>query len=300
VVTQGCLQIGRVGIWHPARTWHVAGDQLPEAASELEELGYGALWLGDSRGDLELPRRVLSATERLVVATAIISVWTNPADEVAAAYAGLADAYSDRLLIGLGASHAPAVERAGFRYERPVRRLREYLDELDRIDQTVPKKRRVLAALGPRALVLAARRSAGAHSYLVTPEHTSWAREQIGPGPLLAPEQKAVLETDPDAARMIARGTLQLYLQLPNYTRNLLRLGFSPEDLEGSGSDRLVDALFAWGDADAIHRRIAEHHQAGADHVSLQVLTSPDRTSGGLPREQWRRLAKALQPASAG
>ncbi len=283
------IELGRVGIWHPGRIWDAAGDEANEAAAELEELGFGAIWTGSSEAGLARQERILAATQRIVAATGIVNVWLNPAEELAASYQRLAGEHPDRLLIGLGSSHAPQVERAGHRYERPVSRLRAYLDELDAMQDGIPRDARVLAALGPKALSLAAERSLGAHPYLVTPEHTRRARERIGPDALLAPEQKILLETDPARAREIARDALPLYLRLPNYANNLRRLGFGDEDLADGGSDRLVDALVAWGNPDAILERIAEHHEAGADHVSVQVLGAE-----GLPREGWRVLGESL------
>lgn len=289
------IDVGRVGIWSPSQAWENA-DELEEAAAELEEVGYGALWLGSSRGDLELPARLLAGTRRLMVATAIVNVWTDPAGEVAARYADLEARAPDRLLIGLGSSHAPLVEPAGFSYRRPLRRLAAYLDELDAGEPTIPAERRVLGVLGPKALDLAARRSAGPHPYLVTPEYTRRARAQIGPDPLLAVEQKVVLETDPRRARQIARARLAQYLRLPNYTNSFLRQGFTEGDFERGGSDRLVDGLVAWGDVATVLGRVAEHHAAGADHVALQVLDSPDyRPTNPLPRGAWRLLAAALR-----
>jgi probable F420-dependent oxidoreductase len=238
---------------------------------------------------------LLAATTHLVVASGIISVWTNPAATVASSFQRVNDAYPDRILIGLGSSHAGRTN--GQEYRQPLSRLRHFLDELDALEPTVPTNRRVLAALGPKTLALAAQRSAGAHPYLVTPEHTAQARQIVGPSALLAPEQKVVLETDPTTARAIARNTLSLYLQLPNYTNNFLRMGFGPDDLTDGGSDRLVDALVAWGDMATVLRRVAEHHDAGADHVALQVLTSSDRHQGRLPRQEWRLLAEALAPS---
>ena len=184
--------------------------------------------------------------------------------------------------------------RTGQRYTRPLSRLRSYLDELDALTPPIPHDRLVLAALGPRALDLAARRTAGAHPYLVTPEHSRWARGIIGPDALLAPEHKVVLESDAATARAIARRTLGRYLALPNYTNNLLRLGFTTDDFEGGGSDRLVDALVAWGDVDTVVARVAEHLDAGADHVCIQVLTAGTDGRQGLPREEWRVLAGPL------
>ena len=293
------IDVGRVGIWSPAGIWSDAGDELSEAAAELEQLGYGAIWLGSSRADLELQSQILSSTRTLVAATGILNIWTQPADQVAASYSRLAPDHADRLLLGFGAGHAPMVERAGMHYERPLSHLREYLDELDSMPEGVPAERRVLAALGPKALALAAERSLGAHPYLVTPEYTRQAREAIGPDALLAPEQKVVVESDPVKARAIARATLDLYLQLPNYTNNLIRLGFSPADFDSGGSDRLVDGVVAWGDPGAIVDRISEHWANGADHVSIQVLNSTGESrSDGLPRAEWRVLGEELRGAA--
>jgi probable F420-dependent oxidoreductase len=284
------IDIGRVGIWSRGGLWDDAGAEAGEAAAELEDLGYGAIWTGGSEANLERQKRILSATGRIVAATGIVNVWLNAADELSGNFQRLSAEHPDRLLIGLGSSHAPQVEAAGIRYERPLSRLRRYLDELDTMTDGIPKDRRVLAALGPKALSLAAERSLGAHPYLVTPVHTREARERMGAGPWLAPEQKVVLESDPARAREIARDSLSIYLGLPNYTNNLKRQGFVDEDFAEGGSDRLVDALVAWGEVDRILERIAEHREAGADHVALQVV-SP----AGLPRSEWRTLAEALR-----
>jgi probable F420-dependent oxidoreductase len=288
------IDIGQVGVWHPGGSWDAAGDEADDAAAELEELGYGAIWTGSSEANLMRQERILAATSRIVAATGIVNVWLNPADELSAGYRRLEATYPDRLLIGLGSSHAPQVEARGIKYQRPLSRLRRYLDELDRMTDGVPRDRRVIAALGPKALALAAERSLGAHPYLVTPAHTRHARELIGPDPWLAPEQKVVLDTDPAKARAIARASLPIYLRLPNYTNNLKRQGFAEEDFESGGSDRLIDALVAWGDTDAILGRIAEHRDAGASHVSIQVLNSTEGATDGLPREEWRVLGEAL------
>ena len=290
--------VGRVGIWSPAPAWEHS-PQLADAAAELEELGYGALWLGSSRGDLQLPSTLLQSTRRLVVTTAIINIWTNPARELAARYAELEAEAPNRLLIGLGSSHAPLVEPAGFSYRQPLRRLASYLDELDESVPTIPVDRRVLGVLGPRALDLAARRSAGAHAYLVTPQYSRQARAAIGPELLLAVEQKVVLETKPERARMIARARLAQYLQLPNYTNSFLRQGFTEADFQAGGSDRLVDDLIAWGSVETVLERVEQHHAAGADHVAIQVLDSPDyQPTNPLPRAAWRELAVGLREAA--
>jgi probable F420-dependent oxidoreductase len=280
--------LGPVGIHSLSRVWDA--DDAGDAAAELDQLGYPALWLG-AVADLRLPARLLAATERLVLATSIINVWAVPAAELAADAHRLAGAHPGRFLLGLGASHAPVVEALGGAYARPLAKLSEYLDALDAAPEPVPADGRVLAALGPKALALAGRRSTGAHPYLVTPEHTHSARAVLGPGPLLAPAQKVVLETDPVTARALGRDGIAYYLRLPNYTRNLRALGFTEDDLAGGGSDRLVDALVAWGTPDQIAKRVGEHHDAGADHVAVQVLAAD---AGRPPREQWRTLAALL------
>lgn len=236
---------------------------------------------------------LLAATTRLVVATGIVNVWTNPAPRVAAARDRLSRAYPCRFLLGLGSSHAPVVEPAtGQSYTKPLSKLTGYLDELDANDISNPKYERVLAALGPKALQLAADRSAGAHPYLMPPEHTADARQILGAAPLLATEQKVFLGTDPIQAREVARQTLAIYLGLPNYLRTLRRYGLTDEDFTGPGSDRLVDRLVGWGDADAVRSRVQAHHDAGADHVILQVLSA--RGPSTLPIDEWRAIADVI------
>jgi probable F420-dependent oxidoreductase len=283
----GEIALGRVGIW----SGQFAADPAAakEAAAELELLGYGAVWLPNRPGLFELVRDVLDATNRLVVATGIASIWVHPAAEVAATHHALTLAHPHRFLLGLGVSHARIVDRdEPGRYSRPVERMSAYLDALDAAPSPVPVGERVLAALGPRMLAMARERTAGSHPYLVTPEHTRQAREALGPDRILAPEQAVVLSSDPVEARRIARQHLAMYLQAPNYTNNWLRLGFSQDDLAEGGSDRLVDALVAWGSVDAIRERVDAHLLAGADHVCLQALTGDPQT---LPRAEWRTLA---------
>lgn len=281
---------GEIGVWSPQLREGDAHD-VAEAAAELEELGYGTIWVpGREHEDLEERLRLLlSSTERMTVATGIVSIWTHPADATAALQARLTSEFPGRFLLGLGVSHAPAV---GGRYQRPLTEMTRYLDALDAADPPVPRAERVLAALAPRMLGLARERARGSHPYLVTPEHTRSAREALGPDALLAPEQTVVLEDDADAARAVARQWLARYLQLPNYANNWLRTGFDQADIENGGSDRLVDALVAWGDVDAISARVSAQRAAGADHVAIQVVT-PDPAV--LPREQWRRLAAAMR-----
>ncbi|MFF9089898.1 LLM class F420-dependent oxidoreductase [Streptomyces sp. NPDC014991] len=279
--------VGRYGVWSGELRSEDADrrGELNEAAAELEELGYGAVWLGgNSTVDHAAP--LIGATRRITVGTSIQSVWQQDSATTAAGFAEIETAHPGRFVLGLGVSHGPLVKN----YQRPYTAMTDYLDELDTAG--VPAGRRVLAALGPRMLALSGDRAAGAVPYLVTPEHTARAREILGEGPLLAPEFKVVLETDPARARETARAYLARYLELPNYTSNFLRLGFTEADVAGGGSDRLIDAVFAWGGETRIRERVTAFHEAGADHVALQVVT--DGTDGILPREEWRRLASLL------
>jgi probable F420-dependent oxidoreductase len=290
-MTTDVRDIGTIGLWTTSSLWRLDADQVAEAARVIDDAGYGAVWIGGMGGDLGLAAAMLDATERMVVASGIVDVWTNPAEDVAANHHRLRAAHPQRFLLGLGSSHAVLTEPAtGEPYVRPLQRINAFLDELDQADPPVPEDQRALAALGPRALDLAAARTAGAHPYLVTPEHTAGARERMGEGALLAPEQKVVLETDPATARAVGRRRLANYLTLPNYLNSFRRQGFDDADFADGGSDRLVDAMVAWGDLDAVHKRIAEHLAAGADHVAVQVL-SPDPV---LPLDGWRRLAAII------
>jgi len=256
------IELGRIGIWR-----HATG-LTPELAAEVEALGYGAIWIGSSPGgDLRLAERLLDATDHIAVATGIVNVWKDDAATVGASYHRIADRYPGRFLLGLGIGHPEATQE----YRQPYATLVSYLDELD--DLGVPAEARVLAALGPKVLALAARRTAGAHPYLVTPDHTREARQLLGAGPLLAPEQKVVLETDLERARAIGRPRVEKpYLGLSNYLANLRRLGWTDADFADGGSDRLIDALVLHGDAEEIGRGITAHLDAGADHVAIQVL----------------------------
>ena len=293
------MDLKPVGIWTGQLDYQPA-NQAREAVAALEELGYGAVWVGEAVGREAFSNAglLLSATSHLVVATGIANIWVRDALAMVAGQNTLAEAYPERFLLGLGVSHAPLIEgMRGHHYQRPLAAMRQYLDAMDEVVSSyraVPPGTpppRVLAALGPKMLTLAAKRAQGAHSYFVPPEHTAQARDQLGPDSWLIPEQAVVLESDPERAREIARRHTSRYLRLPNYTNNLRRLGFGDEDLAGSGSDRLVDATVAWGDENAIVSRVRAHLNAGADHVCVQVL-DPDRR--GLPAAQWRRLAPAL------
>ena len=215
------VDVGRTGIWCVSSAWPDDPGEAEETAAELESLGFGALWLGISRPSLAQPEMLLAATSSLAVATGIVSVWDVPPADLAAAYHRVADLFADRFLLGIGASHAHAVERGGQRYRRPYSKVAGFLDGLDAATPPVPRDGRAVAALGPRMVALAGERSAGAHPYLTTPEHTQQARDLLGPGPLLAPEQMVVLETDPARARQIARDALGFYLKAPNYIASL-------------------------------------------------------------------------------
>ncbi|WP_043679597.1 LLM class F420-dependent oxidoreductase [Streptomyces xylophagus] len=279
--------VGRYGIWSvglrsedPSRR-----GELAEAAAELEQLGYGAVWLGGSTAARHAVP-LIEATSRLAVGTSIQSIWQYTAAETAASFAELETTHPGRFLLGLGVAHAQNTAE----YRRPYSAMVTYLNALDAAG--VPADRRLLAALGPKTIELARDHTAGSIPYLVTPEHTAKSRELLGKTPLLAPELKVVLETDPARARTLAREALAPYLALPNYTGNFLRNGFTEDDLTDGGSDRLVDAVFAWGEEARIRARIDAFLDAGADHVALQIVDGASRDA--LPREAWRRLASLL------
>jgi probable F420-dependent oxidoreductase len=253
--------VGRFGVWLGSRS------VVPELAGEIESLGYGAAWIGGSPdADLAWVEPALAETRQLQLATGIVNIWAAPATEVAASFHRIENAHPGRFLLGIGVGHPEHTQE----YQKPYDALVSYLDDLD--NALVPNSRRVLAALGPKVLHLAAERSAGAHPYLTTPEHTGLARHLVGNTVLLAPEHKVVLTTDAAEARAIGRKSVDFYLGLSNYVNNWLRLGFTDEDVRKPGSDRLIDALVAYGTPDAIARRLNEHLDAGADHVAIQVL----------------------------
>jgi probable F420-dependent oxidoreductase len=291
------MDLGPVGIWTSQFDFQPAA-KAREAAADLEKLGFGAIWFPESVGreSLTLAGLLLGATKRIVIATGIANIYGRDPVTTAAAQKTLAEAYPGRFLLGLGVSHIPLVEQIrGHTYGKPVAAMRAYLDGMDAAPyRAVPppvKPARVLAALGPRMLQLAAERADGAHPYFVPPEHTAQARQILGSDRFLAVEQAVVLESDRAKAREIARSHMSLYLTLPNYVSNLRRLGFSDDDFANGGSDRLVDAIVACGDITAAINRVRAHQSAGADHVCIQVLPVEPQA---LPMPQWRELASAL------
>jgi probable F420-dependent oxidoreductase len=291
------MDLGPIGIWTAQLDYQPAA-KAREAAAQLEQLGFGAIWFPESVGRESLTNAalLLGATSRTVIATGIANIYARDPVTMAASQKTLAEAYPRRFLLGLGVSHIPLVEQVrGHSYGKPVATMRAYLDGMDSAPYraTAPRVNptRVLAALGPKMLQLAAERADGAHPYFVPPEHTAHAREILGSDRLLAVEQAVVLETDPVKAREIARTHTSRYLALPNYVNNLRRLGFGDEDLVGGGSDRLVDAIVAWGEMTSIIGRVRAHQSAGADHVCVQVLPPQPQA---LPMPQWREIASAL------
>lgn len=261
--------LGRFGVW-------TFGAPKPEQAAEIEKLGYGAVWVGGSpAGDLNFVEPILEATETLQVATGIVNVWTAPAEEVAAAYHRIEESHPGRFLLGIGIGHPEHTEE----YRKPYDVLVSYIDALDAAK--VPTSRLVIAALGPKVLALSARRSAGAHPYLTTPEHTGQARNIVGNTVYLAPEHKVVLTDGSDGAaeeaRAVGRDAVGFYLNLSNYLNNWKRLGFTDDDIAKPGSEKLIDAVVAHGTAESIAARLNEHFDAGADHVTIQVLGGWDK-----------------------
>jgi probable F420-dependent oxidoreductase len=281
------------GVWN-AGLRALEHAEAAEAVAELEELGYSALWIagGTRSAVLDTVAAALAGTRSIPIATGILSIYVEAPEVVAARHAELTAAHPGRFLLGLGVSHRRFVDAGGAaRYEKPLPAMRRYLDALDAAAAPVPPEQRVLAALRPGMLGLAARRALGAHPYLVTPEHTARARGLLGPEPLLAPEQTVVLESDPARARAIARAHLAIYLPLENYRNSWRELGLTEADWAGDGSDRLVDRLIPWGDEEACRRAVEAHREAGADHVCVQVAAGHREA---VPRELWRRLAPAL------
>jgi probable F420-dependent oxidoreductase len=277
------MQLGEFGVW---TTYRAIGEENAGAAARLaEDLGFGTFWLG---GSPQLPalRPLLEATERIVAATGILNVWASDPERVAQDFAELESDFPGRVLVGIGIGHPEATSD----YKRPLGAMQAFLDGLDRAAAPVPRTRRILAALGPRMLAVSAERSLGAHPYFVPVDHTRAARALLGETPMLAPELACVLDGDAESARAKARAFASLYLGLSNYTNNLLRHGFTEQDIAGGGSDRLIDAVVPHGSAEDISAVAREYLGAGANHVCLQ-------TAGiaGVPRSEWTALATALR-----
>ena len=281
--------IGKVGIWSLELRFGDRGESS-EAAAELDELGYGALWIpgGIDSGAPADVERLLATTRRATIATGILNIWKHEPTDLAAWFAGLSDADKARTLLGLGVSHGPII---GESWGKPLEMVRKFLDGLDAAG--MDRSNLCLAALGPKMVALSGERTAGAHPYLVTPEHTAQARAILGPGKLLAPEQGVILAADPAKARELALAALENYRMLPNYRNNWLRLGFTEEEINRD-DDRLIDALFAVGGVDKAAERVRAHLDAGADHVCIQVIAGARGGDFATLRPQWRRLAEAL------
>ena len=290
------IDIGRIGLWSGIFDAVPVRDAIT-AAQEIEAMGFETLWIPEAvgRDPLVAAGIYLSGTSTLRIATGIANIYARDPMTMNACARALVDAFPGRFLLGLGVSHAHLV--AGIRkhdWSKPASYMDDYLDRMDKalFMAVGPTERppRVLAALGPRMLAMSAHKADGAHPYFTPPEHTALARTALGTDALLAPEQMVVLERGPSTARSIARKGMKMYLGLPNYWNNLLRLGFTEDDRADGGSDRLVDAIVVWGSLEAVAARVKEHHDAGADHVCVQVL----RDDATVPLGQWRELASAL------
>ena len=276
------MDIGDFGIWTSYRPFGI--ERAGEAARVVEQLGYGAWWVGGSPHVPDV-RPILEATSTLVAATGILNVWRNEPRETAEADAALRADFPERFMLGVGIGHPEATSD----YRRPLRTMRAFLDGLDASPTPPPADERCLAALGPKMLDLAGERTAGTHPYFTTVDHTRFARERLGLGKLVAPELACVVDTDPVRAKAVARDYAKLYLGLRNYTNNLLEFGFTERDLADGGSDRLIDAVIPQGSAEQIAEVARAHLDAGADHVCLQPLGEE-----GIPRKSWTELANAL------
>jgi probable F420-dependent oxidoreductase len=287
------VALGRYGIWKAGFRFSDEREACAAAAT-VEELGFTTIWLPDVGGDDLFPRiaALLRATQGLTVATGVMNLWAHDPTAVAKSCTAVQDQYPNRLMLGIGVSHAPYAEKLGGDYSRPLSRVSDYLDALDNAPEPVAAHARMLGALGPRMLAMAGERTAGAHPFLVTPEYTAEARKVLGPDRILAPEVGVVVDQDEARGREIARQRLQGLFALPNYANNLRRLGFGDDDLTPPGSDRLVEALTAWGDEAAASTRLQQHLDAGADHVAIHVLGRPGHPE--FPVAEWRRLASVL------
>jgi len=285
------VRLTGTGIWSGELRYGDAG-RAADAAAELDTLGYDAIWIPDVGGDVfGAAENLLRATAKTTIATGILNIWMHDPADVAARRAAWDEIWQRRFLLGLGVSHQPLIDHnAPGRYVKPYSKMVAYLDELDRAPVPSAADARVLAALRPRMLELARDRAAGIHPYFVPTEHVASAREIIGPNRTIAVELAVVLDTDPTSARATARRHTAIYVGLPNYTNNLRRFGFGDDDFTDQGSDRLVDAIVAWGDVETVAGRVAALRDAGADHVCVQVI----RPDGELPLADWRELAPAL------
>jgi probable F420-dependent oxidoreductase len=290
------MDIGRLGVWYFLDAMTAAGAAV--AARRIETLGYGALWIPEAVGREAFASSsfLLASTSRLVVATGIANIWARDALTMAAGRATLAEQSGGRFLLGVGVSHEPLVAGIrGHEWTKPFSHMRTYLEAMEGAPYAaVPPAEAaptVIGALHPKMLALAAEKTRGAHPYLVPPEHTAFAREVMGKGPWICTEQKVLLEKDPAKARGLAREAIAMYLGLPNYRTNLERFGYGDADFASGGSDRLVDAIVAWGDEKAIDARIRAHLDAGADHVCIQPINPL-----GLRTPDWNVL-EAFAPA---
>ena len=291
------IDIGRVGIWTGTLD-AVPSSEAQQVARRLEELGFPTLWIPETigRDPFVTATLLLGATSTLKIATGIANIYARDAVTMANTQRSLEEAFPGRFLLGLGVSHHHLVDRVRHHdYSKPYSKMVQYLDDMDKaIFLAVGPTERpptVLAALGPKMLRLAGERAAGAHPYFVPVEHTATAREILGDGPVLAPEQMVVLDTDLESARAVARKGMAVYLRAPNYVNNLKRFGFTDDDIADGGSDRLVDAIVACGDVQTAQDRVQAHFDAGATHVCVQVLQD-DLTA--VPEGAWRELAAAL------
>ena len=285
------MKLTGAGIWSGGLRYGDAGS-IADAAAELDDLGFEAIWIPDVGGDVFGAVEVLlRAAPRIAVATGILNIWMHEPAEVAARRVAWSADWQRRFLLGLGVSHQPLIDHGNpGRYTKPYSKMVEYLDGLDQAEAPYPVDARVLAALRPKMLGLAHDRAAGIHPYFVPAEHIAKARETLGPESLIAVELAVVIDTEPTTARETARRHTAVYVNLPNYTNNLRDFGFADDDFADRGSDRLVDAIVAWGNVDTIEQRVAAMRDAGADHVCVQVIRPDDE----LPRDEWRELAPAL------
>ncbi|WP_426244674.1 TIGR03620 family F420-dependent LLM class oxidoreductase [Nocardioides sp. LHG3406-4] len=288
-------RLGPVGVW----SMELRGAdraEVQDAAAELDDLGLRTLWIPglDGSGVLDDTDLLLAAAPHSSVVLGVLGIWGSSADQVASRVARLDRRHGPRAVVGLGVSNPDAAKSNGQHFGNPVDAMGAYLDGLDAATTSPSASRRLLGAMGPRMVALAAERTAGIHPFLVPPEYSAGQRAAIGPDPLIAPHQAVVLETDPERARAAARAGVGMFIGFPAYRNNLRRLGYGDSDLVPGGSDRLIDALVAWGDTDAIHQRLREQLDAGADHVAVHVLGGD-----GIPLAQWRELASLLPALTA-